>query len=84
MGRHELTSRLDIIERRLSPAGDWQVWLPLDDERDDLVHNAASGETLTSSAAARLSGRHIVVTYVDGEDWRTRRPAACPYVAPPR
>ena len=73
MGRHDLTGRLDSIERRLAPADGVQVWLPVDDERDDRVRNVTTGETLAPAEVGRQAGRHIVVRYVDGEDWRARR-----------
>ncbi len=66
MDRHDLTGRLDSIERRLAPADGVQVWLPVDDERDDLVRDAATGKVLMPAEVRRRGGRCIVVEYVDG------------------
>ena len=66
MDRPDLTERLDRAERRLAPADGVQVWLPVDDERDDLVRNTTTGETIVLAEMGRRDGRHIVVEYVDG------------------
>ncbi len=66
MDRHDLTERLDSIERRLAPADGVQVWLPVDDERNDLVRDTTTGETLAPAEVRRRGGRCIVVEYVDG------------------
>jgi len=73
MGRHDLAARLDRAERRLAPADAVQVWLPIDDERDNRVRNVTTGETLAPAEVGRQAGWHILVRYVDGEDWRARR-----------
>ena len=69
MRRADLAGRLARVERELAPRSGWQVWWSLedepDDERRDLVRNAATGEVAHPRDAARRPGRHIVVEYVE-------------------
>ena len=64
-----LIGRVGRIERARRPS-DWHVWLPLDDERDDLVRHVRTGEVVARGEVDRRPGLDILVEYVDGPDWR--------------
>ena len=65
MSRHNLTGRIDRIGRRLTPVDGVHIWLPLDDERDDLVRNTTTGEVLALVEVHRRDRGAIVVEYVE-------------------
>ena len=67
MRRHDLAGRLRRVERARRPS-DWSVWLPLDDERDELVRHTATGEVATPDAVRARNGRDILVRYADEAD----------------
>ena len=62
-----LLGRVGRIERARLPS-DWSVWLPLDDERDDLVRHVVTGEVADPDVVRARDGRDIVVQYVDAAD----------------
>ena len=64
-----LIGRVGRIERARLPS-DWSVWLPLDDERDDPVRHAVTGEVADPDAVRTGNGRDIIVRYVDETDRR--------------
>ncbi len=59
-----LLGRIARVERSRRPA-DRSVWFPLDDERDDLVRHADTGEVATPDDVRARNGRDIIVRYVD-------------------
>ena len=66
-----LVGRLDRIARGLAPAAGVHVWMPADEEVDDgRVRHVHTGETIGRDEVDRRPGRHIVVEYVEGPDWR--------------
>ncbi len=69
MARRDLAGRIERVERRRRPS-DWHVWFPLDDERDDLVRNAATGEVATPDVVRVRNGHGIIAEYVDDSDRR--------------
>ncbi len=66
-----LVTRVERIARGLAPAAGVHVWMPNDDEIDDgLVRHVRTGETIGRGEVDRRPGRHVVVKYVEGPDWR--------------
>ena len=64
MSRHDLTGRVDRLGRRLTPVGGVQVWVPIDDEHDELVPNTTTAEVLAPSEVHRRDRGAVVVEYV--------------------
>ena len=70
MSRHDLAGRLRRVERSRPAVDRLRAWWSNPDRDDGLVRDGETGETIPRAEVGRRSGRHIVVEYVDGADWR--------------